>query len=70
MNPFGPLSAVASSTLEHVRAWPVRTQQGARRNAMVASTALAARRAEREEVDAYFAGLQPREQVLRVAVHR
>jgi hypothetical protein len=38
-----------------VRAWSVESQQGARRNAMVANTALAARRAERQDVDAYFA---------------
>ena len=36
---------------------------------MVASTALAARRAEREDVEEFFAALQPREQVLGVAVH-
>lgn len=35
-------------------AWPVRTQQGSRRNALVASTALAARRREREEVEEYL----------------
>jgi hypothetical protein len=35
---------------------------------MVASTALAARRAEREDVDEFFAALEPREHVLGVAV--
>jgi hypothetical protein len=61
LNPFAPL-------LGRVSTWSVESQLGARRNAMVASTALAARRAEREDVDAFFATLQPREQVLRVAV--
>jgi hypothetical protein len=50
----GPLLAPA---VERVRAWPVESQLGARRNAMVAGTALAARRAEREDVEAWFAGL-------------
>jgi hypothetical protein len=61
LNPFNPL-------LGRVSAWSVESQLGARRNAMIASTALAARRAEREDMEAYFAGLEPREQVLRVAV--
>jgi hypothetical protein len=38
-----------------VTGWPVRTQQVARRNAMVAGTALAERRREREEVEAFLA---------------
>jgi len=59
-----PVSAVSSA----VHAWSVESQQGARRNAMVASTALAARRAEREDVDEFFAALEPREHVLGVAV--
>ncbi|MGZ4447633.1 MAG: hypothetical protein ACXVEC_12940 [Nocardioides sp.] len=37
--------------------WPVESQQVARRNAMIASTALAQRRAEREEVEEFLAGL-------------
>jgi len=61
LNPLNPL-------LGRVSAWSVESQLGARRNAMIASTALAARRAEREDMEAYFAGLEPREQVLRVAV--
>ena len=36
--------------------WPVETQQGSRRNAMVASTALAQRRRELDEVEAFLAG--------------
>lgn len=35
--------------------WSEASQQQARRNAMVASTALAARRSERDEVDAFLA---------------
>jgi len=38
-----------------VAKWAVESQQGARRNAMVASTALAARRKERSEVDDFLA---------------
>lgn len=37
--------------------WPVSSQQRARRNAMVALTALAQRRAEREDVEAYLSQL-------------
>ena len=38
-----------------VLAWPVETQQGSRRNAMVASTALTERRRERDEVEEFLA---------------
>ncbi|WP_205474804.1 hypothetical protein [Nocardioides sp. SYSU D00038] len=41
--------------LTRIRSWPVESQLGARRNAMVACTALARRRAEREDVEAYLA---------------
>ncbi len=58
MTPLNPLFAVRSAVLGRVRAWSVESQQGARRNAMVANTALAARRAERQDVDAYFAALR------------
>ena len=61
INPLHPL-------LGRVSAWSVESQLRARRNAMIASTALAARRAEREDVEAFFAALEPRQQVLRVAV--
>lgn len=37
-----------------VLAWPVSTQQGSRRNALVASTALTQRRREREEVEEFL----------------
>ena len=38
-----------------VRRWPVDSQLGARRNAMIASTALAQRRAELQDVEEYLA---------------
>ena len=59
MTSLNPLFAVRSAVFGRVRAWSVESQQGARRNAMVANTALAARRAERQDVDAYLAALRP-----------
>lgn len=56
------LSTAVHRAVGRVRAWPVESQQGARRNAMVAATALAARRAEHRDVEDYFAGLLPQEQ--------
>lgn len=38
-----------------VGSWPVRSQEAARRNALVASTALTARRRERDEVEEFLA---------------
>ncbi|GAA4374804.1 hypothetical protein [Nocardioides caricicola] len=38
-----------------VRRWPVESQLGARRNAMIASTVLAQRRAERDDVAEFLA---------------
>ncbi len=35
--------------------WPVQSQQGSRRNALVASTALTQRRRERDEVEEFLA---------------
>ena len=40
-----------------VARWPVESQQRARRNAMIASTALAQRRAELDEVERFLASL-------------
>ena len=40
--------------------WPVESQQRARRNAMVASTALAQRRAELDDVEDFLATLVDR----------
>lgn len=37
-----------------VLAWPVETQQGSRRNALVASTALTQLRRERDEVEEFL----------------
>jgi hypothetical protein len=43
-----------------VRRWALDSQRQACRNAMVAGTALAARRAEREEVEEFLAARLPR----------
>ena len=40
-----------------VRQWPVESQQRSRRNAMIASTALAQRRADLDDVEEFLAGL-------------
>ena len=40
-----------------LRAWSVESQQRARRNAMIASTALAQRRAEIDDVEEFLAAL-------------
>jgi hypothetical protein len=47
---------VARLALVVVR-WPVESQQRARRNALIASTALAQRRAELDEVEEFLASL-------------
>ena len=49
-----PLTAPLSVVLNRLRDWPVSAQQQARRNAMVAATACAQRRIEREEVADYL----------------
>ena len=44
------------ATLVHdLRTWPQTSQEQARRNAMIAATACAQRRVERQEVEDYFA---------------
>ena len=43
--------------LRAATAWAARSQHGSRRNAMVACTALAERRREREDVEEFLAGL-------------
>ena len=43
--------------LHWIDTWSVASQQRARRNAMIASTALAQRRAETNEVEDFLAGL-------------
>jgi hypothetical protein len=55
-----------SSAVRAVRRWPVDSQHRSRRNAMIASTALAQRRAELDDVEEFLAGLG-REQVPEVA---
>jgi hypothetical protein len=46
------------ATLIHdLRTWPQTSQDQARRNAMIAATACAQRRAERQEVEDYFESL-------------
>ena len=62
-------SLVIARLADRVSAWAVESQQGARRNALVANTALAARRAERQDVEAFFAAREPRPP-LRAAAHR
>jgi len=42
--------------LRDLATWPVQSQLGARRNAMVALTALAQRRLENQEVEEFLAG--------------
>jgi len=37
-----------------IRSWPIESQQRSRRNAMIASTALAQRRAQNRAVDEYL----------------
>jgi DNA-binding FadR family transcriptional regulator len=72
MTSFNPVvalrSAVRSTVVGQVNTWSVESQLGARRNAMVACTALAARRAEREDVEDFLAALEPGEQARRAAV--
>jgi len=73
MSPLVPLSLnPLSLVFDHVRAWPAQSQQGARRNAMIATTALAARRAERQEVEDFFAALtsSTSRQQLPLVLHR
>jgi hypothetical protein len=53
-----------SSLVGHVRAWPMDSQQTSRRNAMIACTALAQRRAEREDVDDFLASRGERREPL------
>jgi hypothetical protein len=47
--------SLRSAVGDAVSRWAAESQQGARRNAMVASTTLAARRKERADVDDFLA---------------
>ena len=51
------LGQTVGQTVAAVRRWPVESQQRSRRNAMIASTALAQRRAELDDVEEYLADL-------------
>ena len=51
-----PVRRLVDGTAGRVLRWPVESQQRARRNALVASTTLAGRRAERLEVEEFLAG--------------
>lgn len=53
-----PLAALARHAERRLDRWSLESQLRARRNAMVASTMLAQRRAEREDVEGFFAGLR------------
>lgn len=59
--------AVARSVAGSVHRWAVDSQQGARRNAMIASTAMARVRAERDDVEAFLAARSHPQQPDRVA---
>ena len=48
---------VVGRVVRAARTWPVESQQRSRRNAMIASTALAQRRAELIEVEDYLTSL-------------
>lgn len=52
--PASPRS-LAMSAVRVVRAWPVESQQKARRNAMLACTSLTQRRMERQDVEDFLA---------------
>jgi hypothetical protein len=49
--------------IKAVKAWPVTSQQAARRNALVASTALTRLRVERAEIDAFLDAAAARHEV-------
>jgi hypothetical protein len=73
MNPsLDVASHLVGRTADAVRRWPVESQLQARRNAMVAATALAQRRAELDEVEEFLAarGRAPRPAVAAQAAHR
>lgn len=46
-----------ASLIHGLRSWPQASQEQARRNAMLAATACAQRRVERQQVEEYFADL-------------
>ncbi|MGA8256385.1 MAG: hypothetical protein WB767_07390 [Nocardioides sp.] len=57
-SPFvSPTVTAVSGLVTRLREWPVASQQQARRNAMVAATACAQRRSERDDVADFIAHL-------------
>ena len=57
MNPMHLIPARPRITFHWIDGWSVASQQQARRNAMIASTALAQRRAELDDVEEFLADL-------------
>ena len=55
--PLVPLTQPVTRLVNVVVRWPVESQQRARRNALIASTALAQRRAELDDVEEFLASL-------------
>jgi uncharacterized membrane protein YjjP (DUF1212 family) len=55
---------------QSLRQWPARSQQQARRNAMVACTALAQRGAERRDVEEFLRRINPGRPATGTAVSR
>jgi hypothetical protein len=45
---------IMTTSVRRLRAWPVESQQTARRNAMLACTSLTQRRTERQQVDDFL----------------
>jgi hypothetical protein len=64
-------SRLIGRSVDAVRRWPVESQLGSRRNAMIASTALAQRRAELDEIEEFLAaaGRAPVPEVAAKAAH-
>ena len=71
IQPLTPLTQPAQRLVSAVVSWPVESQQRARRNALIASTALAQRRAELNDVEDFLAaaGLVPTPEVAAQAAH-
>lgn len=57
MHILPPPPRLVGRAVAAVRTWPVASQQRSRRNAMIASTALAQRRAELDEVEDFLTAL-------------
>lgn len=57
--PSLPLAFPLASLVHDLRTWPQASQEQARRNAMLAATACAQRRIQRQEVEDFFASRIP-----------